>query len=198
METKDASFFLSPTASFVATVIFVAMLGVVDWASGYELQFFVFYFIPVAVAAWACGARRAYMICVVSAGVWSAADFFSGHQYTHASFAIWNALIRLAAFLALGFAVAHIRALLIQERNISDQLQKTLSEVKTLTGLLPICAGCKRIRNDQGYWQQLEEYIGKHTDAEFTHGLCQECMRKILREAGMPDDVTEASQGGND
>ena len=195
MEKRNETF-LSPVATFVATIVFVGMLGIVDWASGYELQFFIFYFVPIAIAGWTCGARRAYIVGVVSAGVWFAADYFSAHPYTHISYAMWNTAIRLVAFLVLAFAVTRIRALLNQERRISGQLEKTLSEVKTLTGLLPICAWCKKIRNDQGYWQQLEEYISKHTDAEFTHGLCQECMRKTLKEAGIPDDVTESGRRG--
>lgn len=190
METRDEPF-LSPTAMFVTTIVFTVMLGIVDWVSGYELQFFVFYFIPVAAAGWACGARRAYIVSAFSAVVWFAADTFSAHPYTHPSYAIWNTTIRLVAFLVLAFAVTRIRALLDLERNMSDQLQKTLSEVKVLTGLLPICSGCKKIRNDQGYWLQIEEYISTHTDAKFTHGLCKDCMRKTLRDAGIPEDIAE-------
>ena len=189
MEKRDENF-LNPVATFVATLIFVGMLGIVDWASGYELQFFVFYFIPVAVSAWACNAGCAYIVGVASAGVWLAADYFSGHPYTHVSFALWNTMIRLVAFLVLGFAVERIRTLLTQERNISDRLEKMLSQVKTLTGLLPICAECKKIRNDAGYWQQIEDYVEKHSDAQFTHGLCQQCSAKLLKEAGIKDDLT--------
>jgi hypothetical protein len=196
MQTRDETF-LSPTSTFAWAAILTAMLGVVDWASGYELQFFVFYFIPVAIAGWTCGAKRGYVIAVLSAVVWLAADIFSGQRYTHVSFAVWNTTIRLLAFLVLAFTVARIRTLLKQERSISDELEKTLSEVKTLTGLLPICAGCKKIRNDQGYWQQIEDYISKHTSAKFTHGLCQECMQKTLREGGIPDDVTDQTAGGD-
>lgn len=59
------------------------------------------------------------------------------------------------------------------------QLQDALANIKTLRGLLPICASCKKIRDDHGYWNQLETYIGAHSDAEFTHGLCPECARKL-------------------
>ena len=57
-------------------------------------------------------------------------------------------------------------------------LQDTLAHVKTLQGLLPICMHCHRIRNDQQTWERLEKYISEHTEAEFTHGLCPECMEK--------------------
>lgn len=59
------------------------------------------------------------------------------------------------------------------------KLQKTLKEVKTLTGLLPICASCKKIRDDKGYWSQIESYIMKHSNAEFSHGICPECAQKL-------------------
>jgi hypothetical protein len=53
-----------------------------------------------------------------------------------------------------------------------------LSHVKLLTGLLPICASCKRIRDDGGYWQQVETYIRSHSEASFTHSICPECLDK--------------------
>ena len=63
-----------------------------------------------------------------------------------------------------------------------EQLQTSLSEVKTLTGLLPICASCKRIRDDKGYWNQIESYIKEHSEIDFTHGLCPECAKKLYPE----------------
>ncbi|UVT14417.1 MAG: response regulator [Nitrospira sp.] len=65
----------------------------------------------------------------------------------------------------------------LQQRN--QELQRALKEVKVLRGLIPICASCKKIRNDGGFWQQLEEYIGEHSEAEFSHGLCQPCLKKL-------------------
>lgn len=58
-------------------------------------------------------------------------------------------------------------------------LQKTLKEVKTLSGLIPICASCKKIRDDKGYWNQIESYISKHSDADFSHGICPECAKTL-------------------
>ncbi|MCC2639777.1 MAG: Response regulator [Nitrospira sp.] len=64
-------------------------------------------------------------------------------------------------------------------RRSNAELQRALSEVKVLKGLVPICASCKKIRNDQGFWQQLEEYIQQHSEAEFSHGLCTPCIKKL-------------------
>lgn len=59
------------------------------------------------------------------------------------------------------------------------QLQDSLSEIKKLSGLLPICASCKKIRDDKGYWNQLETYISEHSEAEFSHGVCPDCLEKL-------------------
>lgn len=62
------------------------------------------------------------------------------------------------------------------------ELQEALSKIRTLGGLLPICAACKRIRDDKGYWNQIEEFIQTHSDAEFTHSFCPDCMRTLYPE----------------
>lgn len=67
----------------------------------------------------------------------------------------------------------------LELRRSNDELQKALKEVKVLRGLIPICASCKKVRNDGGFWQQLEEYLGEHSEAEFSHGLCQPCIKKL-------------------
>ena len=64
-------------------------------------------------------------------------------------------------------------------RRSNTELQQALREVKVLKGLVPICASCKKIRNDQGFWQQLEEYIQQHSEAEFSHGLSTPCIKKL-------------------
>lgn len=70
-----------------------------------------------------------------------------------------------------------------QEREeLIAKLQKALSEVKTLSGLLPICAACKKVRDDKGYWRQIEASIREHSDARFSHSLCPECVEKLYPE----------------
>jgi len=68
-----------------------------------------------------------------------------------------------------------------REALIND-LQTALKEIKTLGSMLPICCVCKKIRDDSGYWKQVEAYISEHTKTEFTHSICPECMEKALRE----------------
>ncbi len=68
-----------------------------------------------------------------------------------------------------------------REKLVND-LQKALNNIKTLSGLLPICASCKKIRDDKGYWSQIESYIQERSEAEFTHGICPDCKDKLYPE----------------
>ena len=69
-----------------------------------------------------------------------------------------------------------------EREKLIRELQEALTNVKTLSGLLPICSACKKIRNDKGYWEHIEEYIAKHSGADFSHGICPECAKKMYPE----------------
>lgn len=69
-----------------------------------------------------------------------------------------------------------------ERQRLINELKNALSEVKTLSGLLPICAYCKKIRDDKGYWNQIETYIHQHSDARFSHGMCPDCMKRLYPE----------------
>ncbi|NLF31012.1 MAG: response regulator [Planctomycetes bacterium] len=72
---------------------------------------------------------------------------------------------------------------ILQERDrLIGELQSALDRVKQLSGLLPICSNCKKVRDDRGYWSQIESYIREHSEAEFSHGLCPECAAKLYPE----------------
>mgnify|MGYP005856547233 CR=1 FL=1 len=69
-----------------------------------------------------------------------------------------------------------------ERQQLLAELQDALARVKTLSGLIPICASCKKVRNDAGYWQSVEVYIRDHTDAELAHGLCPDCMQHLMED----------------
>lgn len=75
----------------------------------------------------------------------------------------------------------------LERHRLISALQKALDEVKTLKSLLPLCAGCRRIRNDEGYWQSVEAYFLEHGEIRFSHALCPDCIRKLYPE--LADDV---------
>ena len=94
----------------------------------------------------------------------------------------------LEHYLSLGLHLAPVCALAIRNARVFQELQATVSQlqealanVKTLTGLIPICASCKKIRDDEGYWTQVEVYVASRSSADFTHGICPDCAERSLR-----------------
>ena len=78
-------------------------------------------------------------------------------------------------------------------RQETERLQEALANVRTLSGLIPICAHCKKIRDDKGYWNQLEIYIQKNSDALFSHGLCPECVQQLYPEFANADEAAPST-----
>jgi GAF domain-containing protein len=83
---------------------------------------------------------------------------------------------------ALSTANVDLTTALAERDKLVEGLTEALTRVKTLSGLLPVCAACKKVRDDRGYWSQLEAYLQAHTDSEISHGLCPECMRRLYPE----------------
>ena len=79
----------------------------------------------------------------------------------------------------LGMFWGKIRQVDAEKSEIIADLQEALAKVKTLSGFLPICASCKKIRDDKGYWNHVEAYISEHSEAEFSHGVCPGCAKKL-------------------
>jgi GAF domain-containing protein len=97
----------------------------------------------------------------------------SDREYTEQDLAVVE---RLSAL----YALAIQRKWEEEERErLIRRLQEAIASIKTLQGMLPICASCKKIRDDKGYWTQIEEYIRDHSGTEFSHGICPECMKKL-------------------
>ena len=84
----------------------------------------------------------------------------------------------LRARIQVGERVVELQAALADRVKM---LEEAIVKIKTLQGLLPICSYCKKIRNDQDYWQQIETYVAEHTQAEFTHGICPDCLEKHIK-----------------
>ena len=107
---------------------------------------------------------------------------------TRPSFIIEIAKKRLAFSARLIGTIVERKHAQEQRDKLITELQKALSEVKTLSGLLPICSHCKKIRDDKGYWNQIESYIHEHSEAEFSHGICQECAKKYYPDMDLYDE----------
>ena len=91
-----------------------------------------------------------------------------------------EALLKITIEMAL-----HRRKMEMERDQLRTNLEEALRTVKTLRGLLPICASCKKIRDQQGAWMQMELYISSHSDARFSHGFCPQCYEEYLRKSGI-------------
>lgn len=159
----------------------VASIGYLDLITDYELSLYVFYFLPIFVGAWFIGQSATITLSIISTIVWFWVDFQSGHTFSTYFYAVWDAVFRLVAFCIIGLSLSSIRQLLERERNLKEDLQRTISEVKLLESFLSICCQCKKIRNSDGTWQQIDTYICEHTDTKLSHGYCPECASKVMK-----------------
>lgn len=152
------------------------LVVIVDFLLGPYVQFPIFYLVPVGLASWFSGLRwglpLAVLLSVVRlyfALVWDAP--------WHFGYSVANAVIRIVV---LGGLALLLHRLARQERELEQR-------VETLEGLLPICSGCKMIRDEQDQWHPLEGYISERTNAEFTHGLCPTCIQRYFDGYGDAD-----------
>lgn len=95
---------------------------------------------------------------------------------------IYRAIIAIGLMEPFSILLRDIKSRESEQRQLNAELRKALSEVKQLSGLLPICANCKRIRNDGGYWEEVENYVREHSRADFTHGICPDCAHSLYPE----------------
>lgn len=112
----------------VGSFALVAIIGLIDDLTGYELAFSIFYAIPIGVSSWYVGNRSGVAVCIVSAITWLAVDFTSGHPYSHPAIPFWNMGVRLAFFIVIAHLLARLRSAL--------ELQSSLAQQDGLTGIM--------------------------------------------------------------
>ena len=137
---------------------------------------------PIAFAAWFGGKYPGTFIAVLCVMTTAITDFMAGMLYPYNFVESWNLLMHLGFFVMFSLLLSILKFEFAERARLIKELQEALGEVKQLSGLLPICASCKKIRDDQGYWNQIEFYISKHSEAKFTHGVCPECTKKLYPE----------------
>ena len=167
-------------ASFWAlALIILGAIGWFDYATGYDLHVFAFYFLPVWLVGWHVGLRSGIYMALLAAGTWFTADYLSAHPHTSPGIAGWNALMELAACIVMAGIASIVRTQLRAREKLNTELFETMAQIKRLEGLLPICAACKQIRNERGEWELMEKYITAHSEAQFSHSVCPECARQL-------------------
>ena len=158
------------------------IIGVIDYATGSEIGLSVFYLAPIAFVVWFGGRRSGLLMSVIAVLTMIMSDLLGSKLYSRSFVESWNYLVHLTSFVIVTYLISWLKLEIEERARFILELQKALNEVKTLSGLLPMCAWCKNVRDDKGYWQKVEDYIAKHSDAEFTHGICPDCLKKTSPE----------------
>jgi hypothetical protein len=121
---------------YVEAVSFAVLgcIGGLDYITGYEFGFFIFYFIPVAISSWYCGRRLGLQVAFGSAIVWYLSDKFTHHPYSHSYFIYWEMFMRLISFLTTTFTISRIREMVLNEERVLKELLAVRQELEFLQG----------------------------------------------------------------
>lgn len=168
------------TLYLVCGLLLLFILGF-DLAIPLGVAMGVFYVVPVLITLWA--PRKSFTLAVaVLATILTLACFF----YKPPAGELWKVIFNrsISVFVIWVTAILGLqRKTAVEKREEAVQeREQALEEVKILRGSLPICSYCKKIRNDTGAWTQMEAYIRDHSEAEFSHGLCPDCAKKVYQE----------------
>lgn len=168
-----------------AILLAAVAAGLVDHVTGHDATLEALYLIPVGLAAWVFGRSAGLTIALGCALLGLASDWLLPGHFNHPIVPAWNALSRLAIYAISAWVVDAGRSALVERERMIGELQEALAEIRTLRGLVPICAWCKCIRDDEhgGRWTSIEAYVAAHSEATFTHGICPPCARRVREDA---------------
>jgi hypothetical protein len=174
---------------FLTSVLTLATVSYVDYVTGYEFLFFVFYFIPVALCGWYLGRLATYGMAVLSGISWFFVDLASSHYYSHEAFRYWNSFTCFLAFAIIGIGLRHIRRSQDEERKARQELERVVTELKASSEeirdlqkqLQVVCAWTQRIRVG-GKWLPLDEFLTSKLNVKVSHGISPDALERIKKE----------------
>jgi hypothetical protein len=161
------------------SILFTLVIGFLDYWMGFEYRMKIFYLMPISYATWFIGKKTGIVFSTWPVMTMLYSGVVSGRNNSNFSIEIWVIAMYLAFFIIVTLLLSKLRITMQQRAGLITKLQNALNAVKELSGILPICANCKKIRDEKGYWHDVEVYISRHTKAEFTHGICAECANKL-------------------
>jgi hypothetical protein len=160
-------------------------VAVGDYVTAWDFLFDFFYLVPITIAAIVFGKRGGLLMALAATVAWMVA--FASQPYGLAATNVtrtilvwtWDFAVRFSVQASFAWLVSRLWDEAARQRQLLAELRAALDDVKRLRDLLPICAWCKKIRDDTGYWRQLEGYMHDHDIATFTHSICPECATKV-------------------
>ena len=168
----------------VFSICTAVVVLLIDYVTGKDIQFPILYVLPVGIAAWRDRNTLAYTMSIVLPFV-RVGFYVPWHATQSLHIATLNAVITVASLTLYAYLV----------NRTALQRKQLENKVKTLEGFLPICAWCKKIRNEKGEYEQIEQYITDRSDAQFTHALCPECAKKLYPEITKDERTVKDNEG---
>lgn len=165
----------SPWVITACCVGLLLALGWLDYVTGYELGFFIFYSIPVAITAWYVGRLPAVLMSFASALVWLMADSYSGQKYSSVFYVYWNIGVRCGCFVINAFTVSKIRRILDHQKQMTIDLAVARAETARLRSLLPVGIVCRNPRDDQNNRRDPALCPDSNTPSPATTTRCPAC-----------------------
>ncbi len=159
-------------------LLITAVIGYIDYVTGSELRLELFYLLPISYVTWFVGLRFGIVFSVLSLITIVCSDIMAGKQYTQFAVEIWNGAMYLVFYIIVTMLLKLQKTLQQRESLLAD-LDSALSMNEELSSMLPICANCRKVRDDAEYRQRVEAYINRHAKAEFSRGFCRECSTKL-------------------
>jgi hypothetical protein len=179
---------ISPVAAVLASACALGVIGIGDYLTEWYILFDLFYLVPLAVVTVYAGRRAGMWMALACTAVWAASFYPHVGSFTAAARGrsplvwVWNSAGRFGLQAAFVWVLASLRDEIAEQRRLVAELHAALDQVAQLKELLPICAWCKKIRDDTGYWKQLDLFMQEHDYAKFTHGICPDCEAKLKAE----------------
>ena len=176
-----------------AGVVLLPLIAVIDFVTGFEINFFVFYFLPIALLAWFGNRTAGLMMGCACAAVWYWVDVLGGPIYSTAAIGLWNAALRLISFALIALLVSALRAHRDRQAELNKRLNETVAELeesldrirRLQNELQVVCAWTHRIHSD-GKWIRFEDFLQSNLGIRVSHGISGEAvheMRKHINES---------------
>lgn len=161
------------------SILLTLVIVLLDYWTGFGYRMKIFYLMPISYATWYAGKISGIAISFLAVVTMLYSAMVSWTNNDNFPIMTWHMAMYVAFFIIVILLLSKLRSTMQQLAGLIMKLQNALNAVKELSGILPICANCKKIRDDEGYWHDVEIYISRHTNAEFTHGICAECANKL-------------------
>ncbi len=169
---------LSRTQGVVLAMLVLLTSAISDVLIGPYHFLDVLYLISALLAAWFVGRGWGAAWVIVGGACWAVVRW--QRPELSVFWWIWNVVARVGVWSLAVVLLLRVKEHLAAQARLIGELREALDQIHELKGLLPVCAWCRKIRDDDGYWLQLEQYVGQHTNARITHGICPDCARKMM------------------